>query len=265
MENIRSIYAVYRKEMSHYFVSPIAYVIVAVFLFLSAYFFNRLLAAMIQGSLQTSSLDTPFGSLGGVDVPAEVVRNFFGILSMILLFLTPLLTMGVYAEERKHGTMELLMTSPINDIEIVLGKLLASLTLFLIMLLPTFVLFAYIFLHSEPAASWRMLGCAYLGVFLLGAALFALGSFFSSITESQLIAAVLSFGAMLLLWIMDFWLSGDAHGITAAAQYASVFEHYDDFIRGVLDTSHLIFYVSFIFLGVFLTVRSVDSMRWRRA
>src|SRR3984885_2799447 len=136
---MKGLYAVYRKEMNHYFVSPVAYVIVGVFL---------------------------------------------------ILFLTPMLTMGVYAEERKRGTMELLMTSPVTDTEIVLGKFFASLTLLVIMLLPTFAYFTYMFLHSEPAAAWRVLFCAYLGALLLGSALLALGSFFSSLTESQLIAAI---------------------------------------------------------------------------
>jgi gliding motility-associated transport system permease protein len=171
--------------------------------------------------------------------------------------------MGVYAEERKRGTMELLMTSPVTDTEIVLGKFFASLTLLVIMLLPTFAYFAYMFFHSEPAAAWRVLFCAYLGALLLGSALLALGSFFSSLTESQLIAAILTFGAILLLWVIDFGSGTTA--IAAGLQYLSVFRHYDDFSRGVMDTSNLFFYLSFIFLGVFLTVRSVDSMRWRRA
>ncbi len=151
-------------------------------------------------------------------MPSLVVRNFFGILSTLLLFLTPMLTMGVYAEERKRGTMELLMTSPVTDTEIVLGKFFASLTLLVIMLLPTAAYFIYMFAHSEPAAAWRVLGCAYLGALLLGSALLALGSFFSSLTESQLIAAILTFGAILLLWVIDF-----GSGTTALGGGAAIF------------------------------------------
>jgi ABC-2 type transport system permease protein len=260
---MKGLYAVYRKEMGHYFVSPVAYVIVGVFLILSAYFFNRLLIVLIQESLEAGEQALEFGGPSAIDVPALVVRNFFGILSTLLLFLTPMLTMGVYAEERKRGTMELLMTSPVTDTEIVLGKFFASLTLLVIMLLPTAAYFIYMFAHSEPAAAWRVLGNAYLGALLLGSALLALGSFFSSLTESQLIAAILTFGAILLLWVIDFGSGTTAWA--AGLQYLSVFRHYDDFPRGVMDTSNLIFYLSFIFLGVFLTVRSVDSMRWRRA
>jgi ABC-2 type transport system permease protein len=193
------------------------------------------------------------------------MRSFFGVLSTLLLFLTPMLTMSVYAEERRRGTMELLMTSPVTDLQIVIGKFFASLTLLVIMLLPTAIGFAYMLRHSEPGGPWRVLGSEYLGVLLLGAALLALGSFFSSITESQLIAAMLSFGAILLLWVLDFGARAASSAWGSTLEYLSVFRHYDDFTRGVIDTSNVIFYLSFIFLGVFLTVRSVDSMRWRRA
>jgi ABC-2 type transport system permease protein len=262
---MKGMYAVYRKEIGHYFVSPVAYIIVAVFLILTAYFFNRLMVLIIQESFQASLEEAQFGGGQAFDVPSLVMRNFFGVLSTLLLFLTPMLTMSVYAEERRRGTMELLMTSPVTDLEIVLGKFFASLTLLVIMLLPTAIGFAYMLRHAEPTAPWRVLGSEYLGVLLLGAALLALGSFFSSVTESQLIAAMLSFGAILLLWVLDFGSQAGSSAWASGLEYLSVFRHYDDFTRGIIDTSNMIFYLSFIFLGVFLTVRSVDSMRWRRA
>jgi len=262
---MKGLYAIYRKEMSHYFVSPVAYIIVGVFLVLSAYFFNRLLVFMIQQSIESGLQSGEFGGDTAFDVPSLVMRNYFGILSTLLLFLTPMLTMGVYAEERRRGTMELLMTSPVSDLEIVLGKFFASLTLLIIMLSPTAIGFGYILFHSEPRGSWSILFSNYLGALLLGSALLALGSFFSSVTESQLIAAVLSFGAILLLWVLDSGSAAGAGAIAAALQYLAVFRHYDDFTRGVIDTSNLIFYASVIFVGLFLTVRSVDSIRWRRA
>jgi len=262
---MKSLYAVYRKEMGHYFVSPVAYIIVGVFLVLSAYFFNRLLIAIIQESFQATMEGLEGGGASNFDVPTLVARNFFGILSTLLLFLTPMLTMGVYSDERRRGTMELLMTSPITEAQIVLGKFFASFTLLVIMLLPTAGCFAYMMAHAEPTGTWRVLLGQYLGLLLLGGTLLALGSFFSSVTESQLIAAILSFGAVLLLWVVDF-SSPDASGpIAAALNYLSVFRHYDDFTRGVVDTSNLIFYLSLIFLAIFLTIRSVDSLRWRRA
>ena len=205
-----------------------------------------------------------YGMPQDMDVPGQVMRAFFGVLSTLVLFITPMLTMGVYAEERKRGTMELLMTSPVTELEIVLGKFFAVFSLFIIMLLPTATYLAFMFLRSEPAPPWRILLAGYSGVLLLGGSLLALGTFISSLTENQLIAAVLTFAAFLLVWVLDAGRSASST-IATVLSYLSVIRHYDDFTRGIIDTSALIYYFSFIVLFVFLTVRSVDSMRWRRA
>ena len=262
---MKGFYAVYRKEMGHYFVSPLAYIVVGVFLVLAGYFFNQRLILIMQEVMQSDLTTSQFGNPLQVDVPSAVLRGFFGILSTLLLFLTPMLTMAVYSEERRRGTMELLMTSPVTDAEIVLGKFFASMTLLLIMLFPTILYFVYAFLHSDPGATWRTLPCAYLGALLLGGMLLALGSFFSSLTESQLIAAILSFGAVLVLWVVDWNSPSQSGALAQMTQYLGFYHHYDDFTRGVFDTSDIIFFLSFITLGVFLTIRSVDSIRWRRA
>lgn len=261
---MKSLYAIYRKEMGNYFVSPVAYVVVGVFLALSAFFFNYFLSAVMQQALQMQMQEMEMGMHPNIDVTMEVMRAFFGLLSTLVLFLTPMLTMGVFSEERKRGTMELLMTSPITEWQIVLGKFLASLTLFAIMLLPTAGYLIFTYARSEPVPPWRMLIAGYLGIMLLGACLLALGSFISSLTENQLIAAVLTFAAFLIVWVIDLGRNAGG-GAGDVLQYLSVIRHYDDFTRGVIDTSSLIYYLSFIGLFVFLTVRSVDSMRWRRA
>lgn len=259
-----SLYAIYRKEMGHYFVSPIAYIFIGLFLILSAFFFNVILAEVIKQSFQMEMQGMRFGAPSDFDVPATVMRSFFGLLSTLVLFFTPILTMSVYAEERKRGTMELLMTSPISELEIVLGKYLASLSLFAIMLLPTASYMVFMVLRSDPRPPWSMLAAGYAGILLLGGSLLALGSFVSSLTENQLIAAVVTFAASLFIWVLDIGRNSDS-GASAVLQYLSVIRHYEDFTRGVIDTSSLIYYGSFIVLFVFLTVRSVDSMRWRRA
>jgi ABC-2 type transport system permease protein len=261
---MQSFYAVYRKEMGHYFVSPIAYIFIGLFLFLSAFFFNYFLSAMIQQSSMMQMQGMSMGMPPEVDVPGQVMRAFFGLLSTLILFFTPILTMGVYAEERKRGTMELLMTSPVTETQIVLGKFLASLSLFMLMLLPTASYMVFMCLRSDPMPPWRMLLAGYAGVLLLGGSLLALGTFISSLTENQLIAAVLTFAAFLFVWVLDLGSSATT-GLGSVVQYLSVIRHYDDFTRGVVDTSALIYYFSFIALFIFLTVRSIDSMRWRRA
>lgn len=261
---MKNILAIYRKEMGHYFVSPIAYVFIGLFLVLTAFFFNFFLQAVIQQSLSMEMEGMRFGMSQNIDVPSEVMRAFFGLLSTLVLFITPILTMGVYAEERKRGTMELLMTSPLTELDIVLGKFFASLTLYALMLLPTLSYVVFMYMRSEPVPPWRVLVAGYGGILLLGAALLALGTFISSLTENQIIAAVLTFAAFLLIWVLD--IGHNASGTLASVlTYLSVIRHYEDFTRGVVDTSALVYYVSFAFFFVFLTVRSVDSMRWRRA
>jgi len=247
---MRSLYAIYRKEMGHYFVSPVAFVLVGLFLFLSGFFFDLYVSAANDQS---------------PDAPTWVLRAFLGFLALVFLFFLPMVTMGVYAEERKRGTMELLMTSPITETQIVLGKFLASLTLFAAMLLPTAGCVLFIWLHSDPAPPLRILLSGYLGALLFGGALLSLGSFLSSLTENQIIAAALTFAAFLALWAIDFGTRAASGTSGQILQYLSVINHYDDFTRGIIDTSGVTYYVSFMILFIFLTVRSVDSMRWRRA
>src|ERR1700758_1967949 len=152
---MHNFYAIYRKEMGHYFVSPVAYVFIGVFL-----------RSGMEQALQMEMQSMQFGMPPQIDIPGEVMRAFFGLLSTLILFFTPMLTMGVFAEERKRGTMELLMTSPISELQIVLGKFFASLTLFAIMLLPTAGYLVFMFLRSEPAPPWRMLLAGYAGILL---------------------------------------------------------------------------------------------------
>ena len=165
-----------------------------------------------------------------------VLRSFLGLLSTLVLFISPLLAMGVYAEERKRGTIELLMTSPITDAEIVLGKFLASLTLYAVMILPTAILLGFMNFRSEPHLPWRMLLIGYAGILLLGGSLLALGSLISSFTENQLIAGVLTFAVSLVIWVIDAGPTGRGRN-REIVQLCCLFQHYDDFTRGVMDTS----------------------------
>jgi ABC-2 type transport system permease protein len=257
---MQGLYAVYRKEMGHYFVSPIAYVVIGIFLAICALFFNVYVTAVVRQFAQMAAE----GANEPMDMPGAVLRAFFGLLSTLILFFTPMLTMSVYAEERKRGTMELLMTSPVTETQIVLGKFLAALTLYGVMLFPTLAQVIFLYFTSDPHPSIKIILIGYLGVLLLGGCLLALGTFVSSLTENQLIAAVITFAAFLILWIID--QLGPSTGNTAdVLGYLSVIRHYEDFARGVVDTSTLVYYLSFIALFIFLTVRSVDSIRWRRA
>jgi ABC-2 type transport system permease protein len=258
--SIKGILAIYRRELGGYFVSPIAYVVTGFFLFLSGFYFSSLLKGVIEYSFRAQAQGgQPF------DAPALVVRNFTGFTTTILLFLIPMLTMGVYAEERKRGTMEMLMTSPITELQIVLGKFMASLTLFVAILSPTLFYHFIISSYTDPALPWRILWSGYLGIFLLGASLLALGSFISSLTENQIVAAIVTFVIFLMLWLLDFGGSGSGTTMSEIMKYLSILQHHESFAQGVIDTSSIIFYLSVVALGLFLTLRNLDSMRWRRA
>jgi ABC-2 type transport system permease protein len=262
---MKEILAIYRRELSSYFVSPIAYIVIGFFLVATGYFFSNILEILIQRSFMAQMQGGQFGAPPPMDVPMLVIRNFAGVVTTIMLFLVPMLTMGVYAEERKRGTMEMLMTSPITEFQIVIGKFLASLTLLAVMIAPTLIYHFVMSRYSDPAMPWKILWSGYLGIFLLGAVLLALGSFISSLTENQIIAGVVTFVVFLMLWVLDMGVRDSTTTFGEILKYLSILQHYDTFAQGVIDTSSLVFYLSATVLGLFLTLRNLDSMRWRRA
>jgi ABC-2 type transport system permease protein len=259
---MKGMLAIYRRELGNYFVSPVAYIVVGLFLLITGYLFYSILSFLMQQ--QIASQMQRMGPQA-MDVPGQAIRAFFDNMSFILLFLLPMLTMGIYADERKRGTMELLMTSPVTEFQIVMAKFLAVLSLFAAMLAPTLLYLLYMSVYSEPGLPWKIILTGYLGVLLLGAVLLAIGSFISSLTESQIIAAVATFAAFLLLWVIDFGVRNSTSTMGEFLQYLSILRHFDDFPKGVIDTTGVIFYLSFAGLGFFLTLRTIDSMRWRRA
>jgi ABC-2 type transport system permease protein len=264
---MKGILAIYRRELGSYFASPIAYIVIGLFLVVTGYFFSNILSILMERAMmaQMQAMQRGGGAPPDVDVPGLVIRNFVGVISTMLLFLMPMLTMGVYAEERKRGTMEMLMTSPITEFQIVIGKYLALLTLYATMLAPTLIYHVVMGMYSEPKLPWKIIWSGYLGVFLLGAVLLALGAFISSLTENQIVAGVITFVIFLLLWVLDLGVRGATGAAGEIFKYLSILQHYEEFSQGVVDTSSIIFYLSGIALGLFLTLRSLDSMRWRRA
>jgi ABC-2 type transport system permease protein len=250
--------AIWQREMKSYFVSPIAYVVLTVFLALTGFFFYSILTAVVQSTMMQSQMGQ---GMQPVDVPGIVSRSFFGTMSVVLLFMIPMLTMGLFAEEKKRGTIELLLTTPVGNFQAMMGKYLASLTFLVIMFLASGVTMSALFFYGHPELK-PMLG-GYLGLLLYGAALLAVGLFISTLTENQIVAVVITFGVILVLWLIESFSTG-AMGVTKdVLSYLSVIGHLDDFIKGVIDTSHVIFYLTFAFVGLFLTYRSLESMRWK--
>ena len=169
--------------------------------------------------------------------------------------------MRAYAEEKRSGTIELLLTSPLTDFEIIMGKFLGAMALWATMLGVTVIHILLLFAYGRP--EWKPLVTAYLGLLLMGGCFISVGLLISSLTKNQIIAGVTTFTVFLLLWIINWIGSFSGPTVNAVTQYLSIVDQYDDFAKGVIDTSHLIYYLSFISFGLFLTAKSVDSERWR--
>ena len=248
---------IWRKELNSYFRSPIAYGVMAFFGLISGYFFYVAIVFFVQASIQSAMA----GQGQPMSVNEQVIRPIFSNISVIGLFLIPMITMRLFAEEKRSGTIELLVTSPIRDLEIILGKWLAAMTLYTVMLGVSLLSMATLFVYGKP--DWRPMAVGYLGLLLQGGCLLAIGTFISTCTKNQIVAGVAGFSVCLLLWVLD-WVSSFQDSITAKAiSYLSVLQHFDSFSKGVLDSKDIIYYVSAIFVGLFLTARSLESLRWR--
>lgn len=254
---MRTISAIYARELRVYFTSPIAWVLLFIFSLLSGWFFSNTVAYFQLFSMQAAQ-----GSFGeGVDFTQGVARPLFHNMGVILLFMLPLITMRLFAEEKKNGTLELLFTFPVRDVDAVLGKFGAAATVLLSMLGISFLYAGLMAVVAHP--QWGALLGGYLGLLLLGSAFLALGIWVSSLTENQIVAAVGSFGALLLFFVLG-WLE-TAAGSTAGklVKHLSLVEHMDNFAKGVLDTSDILFFVNFTLFFLFLTLRALESRSWR--
>jgi len=254
---MRNVWIICRKELGSYFASPIAYILLIMFGLIFGFFFWNALGAFVFESIQSQMSGQSFP----MNVNEWVIRPLLNNLSVINLFFIPLITMRLFAEEKRTGTIELLATSPVRDIEIILGKWLASMVLYACLLLFTAVNFGFLFKYGNP--DWKPLLVGYLGIFLLAGALLAIGTFISSVTKNQIIAGAVTFGVCLLLYVFG-WVSGYETATWARVlSYMSVATHIESFEKGVVDSKDAIFFVTLIFLGLFFTARSMESLRWR--
>jgi ABC-2 type transport system permease protein len=255
---MKNMWIIAKKELRSYFTSPIAYVIITVFLLLVGFFFYSLLQWFNAQSMQMAQNEYYYNQ---ININQMVYQPLFNNMSIILLLMLPLLTMRLFSEEKKIGTEELLYTSPLSVGQIIVGKFLASLIVLLAMLGLTAILSVFTFLHGNPEVVPILNG--YLGLVLMGAAFIGLGIFFSSLTENQIVSAILTFGALLLFWIIN-WASASATGFWKdALNYLSFFQHFDNMTQGILDTTDIVYYASFAFFGLFLTHSAIQSRRWR--
>jgi ABC-2 type transport system permease protein len=252
------IWPIFKKELRLYFTSPVAYAVLFFFLLIAGYFFFSIFQYFSFASMQATMNPQMAGQ---VNVTDGVMRPLFTNISVILLFLMPMLTMRLFAEERRSGTIELLLTYPVRDGAVLLGKYFAALALYALMLAVTLVYPGIVlyFARLEPGA----LLTGYLGLVLLGAAFLAVGLLASSLTENQIIAVVGAFGVLLILWVLGWAADAASGGWGRALRHIGILDHLDSFSKGVLDTKDIIYFLNVSVLALFLTLRAVESRRWK--
>ena len=264
---MRHVLAIAKRELRSYFVSPIAYAAITAYLLLSGYFFNSM---VIQYVRQASLYDGQVERLGRayqfeqLDVPTVVLEEFFSNQGVyVFLLVMPLLTMGLLADERRKGTLELLLTSPVRPIELTLGKFFGALTLVAVMMAPTLVYFYFL----AQGGDWEpgVVLAGFLGLLLLAATEIAIGLFISSLSENILVSAIATYATLVALNFIDASASLTRSIWVDFIQFLSFFSHNREFARGVIALRDITYYVGFLALALFLTQRSIESIRFKRS
>ncbi len=258
-----NIIAIYRRELQGYFASPFAYVIAGVFWLLSGYFFSAILLRLIAGVSLYDQSGNP--NAQPIDVSYEFLGSFLGVLGSLALVILPMLSMSLYTEERKRGTLELLATSPLTNWVVALGKLLGVLTFFLTMVLPLLIYEAIALSASNPPVQPTVMFLGHFGLILLAAAILSLGMFISSLTDSTILAAILTFALTLTLWIIDLVADSVGGSLGEMLKHLSLIKTYTNFTQGIFDPASLIVLVSYVILGLFLTAQSIEAFRFQRS
>jgi len=254
---VNQVLLICRKELKSYFASPIAYLLMAFFGLIFGFGFYTATRDLLRYSFQAQMM----GQQASMNVNEQVIRPLLGFASTIALFLIPMITMRTFAEEKRSGTIELLLTSPVKDIHIILGKWLGAMLLYLCVLAMSMINVALLFAWGKP--DLRPVLIAYLGLILQGGALLAIGVFISTTTRNQIIAGGVTFFVCLLLWLLSWFTAFDASAGAQIINYLSIVTHFDSFAKGVLDTKDIVFYLSMIFFSLFITSRAMESLRWR--
>ena len=252
------IWPVMKKELRLYFTTPVAYGVVFCFLLVAGYFFYSIFAFYTMASMQVA-MNPQMGR--DLNVTDSVMRPLFSNMSVILLLLMPLVTMRLFAEERRSGTIELLLTYPVRDGAVLLGKYFAALVLYAVMLALTLVYPAIVWYFARP--EWGPLLTGYVGLLLLGATFIAVGLCISSFFENQIMAGTVTFVVLLMFWVIGW--SGDAAGGVwkTILSELSLIEHFDTFSKGIFDTKDIVYYLNFTILALFIGLKSLEARRWK--
>ena len=254
---MRTIWIICRKELRSYFVSPIGYAVIGLFALIFGFVFFTATREFVNFSFRSQMM----GGGGPMSANDQIIRPLLGFSGTVGLFLIPLITMRLVAEEKRSGTIELLLTSPVPDLSIILGKWVGAMLLYLCALGMSALNIALLFVWGKP--DWKPVLAAYLGLILQGGCLLAIGTLISTMTSNQIIAGGATFFVSLLLWMLSWYTAYDSTTTAKVINYISIVTHMDNFSKGILDLKDVVFYVSFIFLGLFLTLRQIESLRWR--
>jgi ABC-2 type transport system permease protein len=254
---MKNIWIICQKEIRSYFVSPIGYAVIALFAIIFGLGFYVVAHDFVQYTFRAQMM----GGGATLNVNEQIIRPILGFAGTVSLFLIPMITMRLFAEEKRNGTIELLLTSPVEDIGIVLGKWLGALVLYVCALGTSLLGMALLFAWGKP--DWKPVAVAYLGLILQGACLLALGAFISSLTSNQIIAGAITFFASLMLYMLSWFTNFADSRFSKVLNYLSIITHLENFSKGLVDLKDVVFYVSFIFLALFLILRQMESLRWR--
>lgn len=255
---MKGFWPVFRKELYAMFMSPIFYVVGFIFLLVSGVFFSFILKQVVQVSFQVAQHPELAKEMSMMEL---FLRSFLWNISIITLFIAPLLTMRLYAEERKSGTIELLFTYPVTDAAALAGKFIACLTTFTVLIAATLPGVVAVALVAEPA--WKLIFCGYAGLFLLGCSFLSLGTFASTLTRNQIVSAIITFGVLLVLWFIGEAATSMSPAAGSILEYLSVSKHFEALSKGLIDSRDILFYIVFSVFFLFLTHRQMSSYRWR--
>ena len=253
-----NVWPIMKKELRLYFTTPIAYGVAFCFLLVAGYFFYSIFAFYTMASMQ-AAMNPQMGR--ELNPTESVMRPLFSNMSVILLLLMPLVTMRLFAEERRSGTIELLLTYPVRDGAVLLAKFFSALALYVVMLLATLLYPGIVAYFTR--VEWGPLLTGYVGLVLMGATFIAVGVCISSFFENQIMAGTVTFVTLLMFWVIGW--SGDAAGGVwkTILSELSIIEHFDTFAKGILDTKDVIYYLNFTLLALFIGLKSLEARRWR--
>jgi ABC-2 type transport system permease protein len=255
---MRMTWIIAKRDLGSFFNSPIFYVVTTVFLLIYSFIFFNILNFFSFQSLQAGQLQAMGMNL---NLNEMVIEPSFHNMSVILLLIIPIITMRSFADEKKMKTFRLLLSSPVHLREIILGKFLACMIVVTVMVLISSYSVGFLFLLGEPELGPIFTG--YLGILLMAGCYVSVGVFASSLTDNQIVAAVLTFGFSLFMWVIGWGAQAAGSTTGQVLQFLSIVEHMEHFLKGIIDTSDLVYYLSFILFGLFLCHRVLDSNRWR--